>query len=301
VLLEAAREQGFKGIVTSQGTAALSMVNEFQPSAILLDIFLPDIEGWRVLSRLKNDLTVRHIPVHVISTEEARDRALDSGARRFVAKPIAEPQGGRRGARTRSTRTPTSGASCCWSSPIRCASPRSAIPRGLENVELIARPTAARRGAPARGQVDCAVVNPDTPELDLAAVMEEVREQRASPPPGDRLRAPPRASVGPRASATLDASRACARCIRSSGCSTRSVLALHLDVPHVKDEHRKVLDDIYGSTKALAGARADRRRRHPQHLRAVVGARGLRHGHHDRRQRPRGDRHRAAAASSTSC
>jgi hypothetical protein len=32
------------------------------------------------------------------------------------------------------------------------------------------------------------------------------------------------------------------------------VLALHLDVPHVKDEHRKVLDDIYGSTKALPAA-----------------------------------------------
>src|SRR5260221_10554768 len=88
VLLEAAREQGFKGIVTSQGTAALTMVSEMQPAAILLDIFLPDIEGWRVLSRLKNDLATRHIPVHVISTQEARDRALDSGARRFIAKPI---------------------------------------------------------------------------------------------------------------------------------------------------------------------------------------------------------------------
>src|SRR5258707_7653229 len=88
VLLDAAREQGFKGIVTSQGTAAFTMVNEIRPAAILLDIFLPDIEGWRVLSRLKNDLTVRHIPVHVISTEEARNRALDSGARRFVAKPM---------------------------------------------------------------------------------------------------------------------------------------------------------------------------------------------------------------------
>src|SRR5258707_10508727 len=88
VLLEAAREQGFKGIVTSQGTAALTIIHELMPAAILLDIFLPDIEGWRVLSRIKNDPAVRHTPVHVISTEEARDRALDSGARRFIAKPI---------------------------------------------------------------------------------------------------------------------------------------------------------------------------------------------------------------------
>ena len=89
VLLEAAREQGFKGIVDlARAPRRSRMVNEFKPSAILLDIFLPDIDGWRVLSRLKNDLATRHIPVHVISTEEARDRALDSGARRFIAKPI---------------------------------------------------------------------------------------------------------------------------------------------------------------------------------------------------------------------
>ena len=88
VQLEAAREQGFKGLVTTTGTSALTLVHEYRPSAIMLDIFLPDIDGWRVLSRLKNDLAVRHIPVHVISTDEARERALSSGARRFVAKPI---------------------------------------------------------------------------------------------------------------------------------------------------------------------------------------------------------------------
>src|SRR6185437_11114420 len=88
VLLDSARDQGFKGIVTTQGTTALTLLNEFHPAAILLDIFLPDIEGWRVLARLKNDITVRHTPVHVISTEEARERALESGARRFVAKPL---------------------------------------------------------------------------------------------------------------------------------------------------------------------------------------------------------------------
>jgi len=88
VLLESAREQGFKGIVTTQGTTALTLLNEYHPSAILLDIFLPDIEGWRVLARLKNDITVRHTPVTVISPEEARELAPDSGARRFVAKPL---------------------------------------------------------------------------------------------------------------------------------------------------------------------------------------------------------------------
>ncbi|HVK56804.1 MAG TPA: response regulator, partial [Burkholderiales bacterium] len=87
-LLDTAREKGLKGLVTSLGAAALALAKEYQPSAITLDIFLPDIEGWRVLSRLKNDLSTRHIPVTVVSTEEARERAIMYGAHSFVAKPI---------------------------------------------------------------------------------------------------------------------------------------------------------------------------------------------------------------------
>src|SRR5262249_22529772 len=87
-LLDAAREKGFKGLVTSLGAAALAMTREYKPAAITLDIFLPDIDGWRVLDRLKNDIGTRHVPVCVVSTDDARDRALDAGALAFVAKPI---------------------------------------------------------------------------------------------------------------------------------------------------------------------------------------------------------------------
>ena len=87
-LLETSREQGFKGIVTSQGVAALELADKFKPAAITLDLFLPDIDGWRVLHRLKNDAATRHIPVAVISTDESRDKALNAGAHSFVAKPI---------------------------------------------------------------------------------------------------------------------------------------------------------------------------------------------------------------------
>jgi signal transduction histidine kinase/DNA-binding response OmpR family regulator/HAMP domain-containing protein len=87
-VLDAAREKGFKGIVTSQGVSALALAAEYKPAAITLDIFLPDIDGWRVLERLKNDPQTRHIPVAVISTDEARERALGSGAFDFVAKPL---------------------------------------------------------------------------------------------------------------------------------------------------------------------------------------------------------------------
>ena len=64
------------------------MTREYKPDAVTLDICLPDIDGWRVLERLKNDLDTRHIPVCVISTEEARERALTPGAMAVVDKPI---------------------------------------------------------------------------------------------------------------------------------------------------------------------------------------------------------------------
>ncbi|HNN98090.1 MAG TPA: response regulator, partial [Pseudomonadota bacterium] len=87
-LLDTARQKGFKGVVTSLGAAALALTREYNPHAMTLDICLPDMEGWRVLDRLKNDLETRHIPVAVISTEESRQRALGAGVLAYVIKPL---------------------------------------------------------------------------------------------------------------------------------------------------------------------------------------------------------------------
>ncbi|WOB09614.1 HAMP domain-containing protein [Piscinibacter gummiphilus] len=88
VLLQAARRVGFKGLVSTSGAAALAMTRDFQPATITLDIFLPDMEGWRILERLKSDLAMRHIPVCVVSTDDSRERALASGAVGFLTKPL---------------------------------------------------------------------------------------------------------------------------------------------------------------------------------------------------------------------
>jgi signal transduction histidine kinase/HAMP domain-containing protein/DNA-binding response OmpR family regulator len=88
ILLAGARAAGFKGLVTSTGASALTMAREFHPSVITLDIHLPDMPGWRILDRLKGDLETRHIPICVVSTDDARDRALRSGALGFLAKPL---------------------------------------------------------------------------------------------------------------------------------------------------------------------------------------------------------------------
>ena len=59
-----------------------------QPHAITLDINLPDIDGWRVLDRLKDDLATRHIPVQIVTTEEDRERGLRMGAMGVLTKPV---------------------------------------------------------------------------------------------------------------------------------------------------------------------------------------------------------------------
>ncbi|MGZ5100743.1 MAG: response regulator, partial [Usitatibacter sp.] len=257
VLLEAAREQGFKGIVTTQGTTALSMVNEFHPSAILLDIFLPDIQGWRVLSRLKNDITVRHTPVHVISTEEARERALDSGARRFVAKPLQSRKAVDEvmGEIYSYTATDRRKLLLVEPDPARMKTIRDCV-SGLENVEIVTACDGPSGAQMIRaGEIDCAVVNPDTPDLGLAALLSEARDMQLSPPPVIAYgRQPAPASVGA-ASVALAPIPGVHEAHSLERLLDQVVLALHIDFTHVKDEHRKVLEDIYGSTKALSGRR----------------------------------------------
>jgi CheY-like chemotaxis protein len=256
VLLESARSQGFKGIVTTQGTSALSMVNEFRPSAILLDIFLPDIEGWRVLSRLKNDLTVRHTPVHVISTEEARDRALSSGARRFVAKPLQSRKAVDEVLSEIYAYTTTSRRKLLIVEPDaeRMKTIREFL-AGLEDVEIIATGDGPKGAEMIRGaQVDCAVVNPETPELELATLMEDIRDMELSPLPVIAFPRPQGASVG--AASVAYAHAPGVREARSlERLLDQVVLALHIEVTHLTERHRKTIEDTAGSTKALTGRR----------------------------------------------
>jgi len=88
-VLDEAHAQGFKGVITSFGAAALGLSQEFQPVAITLDISLPDINGYWVLERMKNDMATRHIPVYVITTDDDAERGLRLGARMVITKPLA--------------------------------------------------------------------------------------------------------------------------------------------------------------------------------------------------------------------
>jgi len=87
VLLGLARDRGFKGIVANRGATALTLARQYQPTAITLDVFLPDMLGWTVLNSLKLDPATRHIPVQILSVEEERQHGLSHGAFSYLVKP----------------------------------------------------------------------------------------------------------------------------------------------------------------------------------------------------------------------
>jgi CheY-like chemotaxis protein len=88
VLLELAREEGFKGLIAMDGASALALAHRYKPHAITLDIGLPDMDGWALLDLLKHDPRTRHVPIHVISVDDQKKRGLKAGAFGFLEKPV---------------------------------------------------------------------------------------------------------------------------------------------------------------------------------------------------------------------
>src|SRR6202030_2223643 len=86
-LVDLARDKGFKVLMAARGSEALDLAKQFQPTAVSLDVFLPDMLGWTVLSQLKHNPLTRHIPVQIITLDEDRQHALARGAFSFVNKP----------------------------------------------------------------------------------------------------------------------------------------------------------------------------------------------------------------------
>ncbi len=86
ILLDLARDKGFKGIVATRGALGLTLARQFRPAAISLDIFLPDMLGWTVLNRLKRDQAMRHIPVQIVTVEEECRHGLAHGAFAYLVK-----------------------------------------------------------------------------------------------------------------------------------------------------------------------------------------------------------------------
>lgn len=90
LLCKKCRERDFKCLVSQTGEEGLELANKYLPSAVILDISLPGMNGWAVLDVLKENTSTRHIPVHIASAEEASPEAVRRGAVGQLTKPLSQ-------------------------------------------------------------------------------------------------------------------------------------------------------------------------------------------------------------------
>jgi HAMP domain-containing protein/signal transduction histidine kinase/DNA-binding response OmpR family regulator len=179
VMMGAAKEQGFKVLVAQRGADALELAREHAPTAISLDIFLPDMLGWSVLSQLKQDPATRHIPVQIVTLDEDRRHGLARGAFAFVQKPTT-PEG-LEGA---------FGRIKDYAAPRRkrllLVEDDEAERRGVSellnhtDIEIVAADTGAAAMARLREEpVDCIVLDLKLPDMSGFDVLEKIRDDAA--------------------------------------------------------------------------------------------------------------------------
>lgn len=82
-------QKGYKPLLAHDGKTALEIARTQLPHAIILDILLPDMDGWAILKTLKSEALTRNIPVHMMSSgENSPARAHEEGAVGFLKKPV---------------------------------------------------------------------------------------------------------------------------------------------------------------------------------------------------------------------
>ena len=91
-LLDFTHKKGYKGLVAVRGDEGVALAQQYKPVGILLDIQLPVKDGWEVMEELKSNPATRHIPVHIMSSLEAKKESLMKGAVDFINKPVAFEQ-----------------------------------------------------------------------------------------------------------------------------------------------------------------------------------------------------------------
>ncbi|WP_234731451.1 response regulator, partial [Acidocella facilis] len=92
ILKNLSHEMGFQVLLAGTAEEALSLARDLTPSAIILDVGLPDQSGLSVLDRLKRNVHTRHIPIHVVSAGDHAQTALSLGAVGYMLKPVRREQ-----------------------------------------------------------------------------------------------------------------------------------------------------------------------------------------------------------------
>ncbi len=174
VLVDLAHDKGFKVLVAMRGSEALTLARQFRPMAVSLDVFLPDMLGWTVLSQLKQDPETRHIPVQIVTLEEDRQHGLASGAFSFVTKPTTT-EGARGGNRANQVlRRATSQASAGGRGQRRRAVEHHGAARARRSRGRGGRYRRGCAGGDGEQPCDCVVLDLRLPDMSGFEVLERI-------------------------------------------------------------------------------------------------------------------------------
>ncbi len=176
VVTDLSHDAGFKVLIATSGAEALSLAEEYSPTAISLDVFLPDMLGWTVLNHLKQNPRTRHIPVQMLTLDEDRHHGLSRGAFSFITKPASRDELDSALTRIReySTRKPKR-LLVVEDDPREQLTTRELL--GHEDIEIeVADSGASALAALAKSAYDCVVLDLRLPDISGFDVLERLRD-----------------------------------------------------------------------------------------------------------------------------
>jgi len=254
ILCDLGHDKGFKVLAASSGTEALTLAREFHPTAVSLDVFLPDMLGWTVLNHLKQDSATRHIPVQMLTLDEDRQHGLSRGAFSFVTKPSTTQALEAAISRIKEYSTPRrKRLLVVEDNPAEQLSVRELL--GYDDIDVTVATTGAEALAAADEEsFDCMVLDLRLPDMSGFEVLERLRD---TPQLADL---PVVVFTGKELSAEEDARlRVLARSVVVKGVESperlldETALFLHRVVTDLPSEKQKMLEHLHNSDDALAG------------------------------------------------
>jgi CheY-like chemotaxis protein len=176
VLCDLSRDKGFKVLIAATGAEALMLAGEYSPTAISLDVFLPDMLGWTVLNHLKQDAATRHIPVQMLTLDEDRHHGLSRGAFAYVTKPSTTEDLDVALTRIRDYSQPRrKRLLVVEDNPAEQLSTRELL--GYEDIDIdVVDSGAAALLALSEGNYDCVVLDLRLPDMSGFDVLEQLRD-----------------------------------------------------------------------------------------------------------------------------
>jgi HAMP domain-containing protein/CheY-like chemotaxis protein/signal transduction histidine kinase len=257
ILMDLAHDNGLKVVTAARGAEALAFAREYRPIAISLDVFLPDMLGWAVLSQLKQDPRTRHIPVQIITLDDDRQHGLSGGAFSYLNKPTTIDGLKQSIARlTEYARSPRKRLLVVEDNQAELLGITNLL--GHDDIELVT----AERGEDAlailrRQPTDCVVLDLKLPDMSGFELLERIRED------GQLAQVPVVVFTGRELSPEEDAQlHTMARSVVVKGVESperlldETALFLHRAIADLPADKQRMLERLRNSDENLQGRKA---------------------------------------------